>query len=270
MGHEIDTRGGNRKACPVTNIDQAGAGRALVLGAGTNGIGRAAVQALFQAGFRLAIHHLDEAEAAASLAAETGGGPVFQGDFSSPETARAVVRDAATALGGLDVLVFCCARLLRRPFLETTDAEWRKVHEINLAAAFAAGQQAARLMLDQGRGRIVFISSVNEFAPNAGLAAYAASKGGLKMLARVMALELAPHGITVNLVAPGTIETDFNRAALADPAWRAAKQALIPARRIGTPSDIGGVVAFLASDAASYVTGATLVADGGLSLGVQP
>lgn len=272
----------------MANDNEAGLRRALVLGAGTDGIGRAVVRALAGAGQRVAIHHRDEGEAAARLSAETGGGPVFEGDFSSPETARRVVRDAAARLGRLDVLVFCCARLLRRPFLETTDADWRAVHDINLTAAFAAGQEAARQMLGQGSagppgappggrggqggrgGRIVFISSVNEFAPNAGLAAYAASKGGLRMLARVMALELAAHGITVNLVAPGTIETDLNRAALADPSWRAAKEGLIPARRIGTPSDIGGVVAFLASAAASYVTGATLVADGGLTLGVQP
>jgi NAD(P)-dependent dehydrogenase (short-subunit alcohol dehydrogenase family) len=244
--------------------------RALVLGAGTDGIGRAAVRALADAGMRVAIHHRDEADAAAALAAETGGGPVLAGDFSHPETARDVVRDVAAQLGGLDALVFCCARLLRKPLLETTDEDWRVVHDVNLAAAFAAGQEAARRMLDAGAGRIVFVSSVNEFAPNAGLAAYAASKGGLKMLARVMALELAPHGITVNLVAPGTIETDLNRTALADPAWRAAKQALIPVRRIGAPHDIGAVIAFLVSDAASYITGTTLVADGGLTLGVQP
>jgi NAD(P)-dependent dehydrogenase (short-subunit alcohol dehydrogenase family) len=244
--------------------------RALVLGAGTDGIGRAAVRALAAAGMRVAIHHRDEADAAAALAAETGGGPVLAGDFSHPETARRVVQDAAGGLGGLDVMVFCCARLLRKPLLETTDADWRLVHDINLAAAFAAGQQAARIMLARGAGRIVFVSSVNEFAPNAGLAAYAASKGGLRMLARVMALELAAHGITVNLVAPGTIETDLNRAALADPSWRAAKRKLIPAGRIGAPHDIGAVIAFLASDAASYVTGTTLVADGGLTLGVQP
>jgi NAD(P)-dependent dehydrogenase (short-subunit alcohol dehydrogenase family) len=244
--------------------------RALVLGAGTDGIGRAAVRALAAAGLRVGIHHRDEPKEASALAAETRGGPVLEGDFADPAAARAVVREALARLGGLDVLVFCCARLLRRPFLDTTDAEWRAVHDINLAAAFAAGQEAARAMAGQGWGRIVFVSSVNEFAPNAGLCAYAASKGGLRMLARVMALELAPAGITVNLVAPGTIETDLNRAALADPQWRAAKRALIPVRRIGEPSDIGGIIAFLASDAASYVTGATLVADGGLSLGVQP
>jgi NAD(P)-dependent dehydrogenase (short-subunit alcohol dehydrogenase family) len=242
---------------------------ALVLGAGTDGIGRAAVRALAADGWRVAIHHRAEPEAAAALAAESGGGPVFAADFAAPDAVRAVVREAATALGGLDAMVFCCAVLHRAPFLETADADWMRVHQVNLAAAFAAGQQAARLMLAQG-GRIVFVSSVNEFAPNAGLAAYAASKGGLRMLARVMALELAGHGITVNLVAPGTIETDFNRTALADPAWRAAKQALIPAGRIGQPRDIGGIIAFVCSPAAAYVTGATLVADGGLTLGVQP
>lgn len=242
----------------------------LVLGAGTDGIGRAGVRALAAAGMRIAIHHRNEPAAAAALAAETGDGPVLAGDFTDPAAARQVVRDALALLGGLDVMVFCCATLLRRPLLETTDADWRMVHDINLAAAFAAGQEAARHMVHQGAGRIIFISSVNEFAPNPGLAAYAASKGGLRMLARVMALELAAHGITVNLVAPGTIETDLNRSALADPAWRAAKQALIPSRRIGTPGDIGGIVAFLASDAASYITGTTLVADGGLALGVQP
>jgi NAD(P)-dependent dehydrogenase (short-subunit alcohol dehydrogenase family) len=244
--------------------------RALVMGAGTDGIGRGVVRALAAAGMRVGIHHRAEPEAAAALAAESGGGPVVQADIADPEAARAAVRDAAAALGGLDVLVFCCAVLLRKPFLETTDADWAQVHSVNLAGAFAAAQEAARLMLPQKFGRIVLVSSVNEFAPNAGLAAYAASKGGLKMLARVMALELAPHGITVNLVAPGTILTDLNRAAMANDDWRAAKQRLIPAGRLGAPADIGAVAAFLASDAAGYVTGATLVADGGLTLGVQP
>jgi NAD(P)-dependent dehydrogenase (short-subunit alcohol dehydrogenase family) len=240
--------------------------RALVCGAGTDGIGRAAVRALAAAGMRVAIHHRAEAQAAAALAAETGGGPVFSGDFSTASEARRVVRDAAAALGGLDTLVFCCAVLLRKPFLETTDDEWARVHAVNLGAAFAAAQEAARVMKAEKFGRVVFVSSVNEFAPNVGLAAYAASKGGLKMLARTMALELAGHGITVNLIAPGTVETDFNRAALADPKWRARKQSLIPAGRIAEPRDIGGAIAFLCSDAASYITGATLTIDGGLTL----
>lgn len=244
--------------------------RALVMGAGTDGIGRAAARALAAAGVRVCVHHRAEADSAAALAAELGGPPPVAADIADPQAARAAVRQAAASLGGLDILVFCCAVLLRRPFLETTDAEWQAVQAVNLAGAFACAQEAARAMVRNRFGRIVLVSSVNEFAPNAGLAAYAASKGGLKMLARVMALELAPHGITVNLLAPGTVETDFNRAALADPAWREAKQRLIPAGRIGQPPDIAAAIAFLASDAAGYVTGATLVADGGLTLGVQP
>lgn len=235
-------------------------------GAGTDGIGRAAVRALAGAGMRVAIHHRAEPDAAAALAAETGGGPVLAGDFSDVTTARRVVRDAAAALGGLDTLVFCCAVLLRKPFLETSDDEWARVHAVNLAAAFATAQEAARAIAGGKFGRIVIVSSVNEFAPNVGLAAYAASKGGLKMLARTAALELAGQGITVNLVAPGTVETDFNRAALADPKWRAHKQSLIPAGRIAEPQDIGGAIAFLCSHAAGYITGATLTIDGGLTL----
>lgn len=240
------------------------------MGAGTDGIGRAAARALAGAGCRVVVHHRAEAEAAARLAAELGGPPPVAADISDPAQARAAVRAAVRALGGLDILVFCCAVLLRRPFLETTDAEWQSVQAVNLAGAFACAQEAARAMVPGGFGRIVLVSSVNEFAPNAGLAAYAASKGGMRMLARVMALELAAHGITVNLLAPGTVETDFNRAALAEPAWRAAKQALIPVGRIGQPPDIAAAIAFLASDAAGYITGASLVADGGLTLGVQP
>ncbi len=235
-------------------------------GAGTDGIGRGAVRALAVAGMRVAIHHRAEPDQAASLAAETGGGPVLQGDFADPAQARRVVRDAAAALGGLDTLVFCCAVLLRKPFLDTTDDDFARVQAVNLAAAFACAQEAARPMAAEKFGRVVFVSSVNEFAPNAGLAAYAASKGGLRMLARTAALELAAHGITVNLIAPGTVETDFNRAALADPAWRAHKQSLIPAGRIAQPQDISGAIAFLCSDAAGYITGATLTIDGGLTL----
>lgn len=235
-------------------------------GAGTDGIGRAAVRALAAAGMRVAMHHRNEPDAAAALAAETGDGPVLAGDFANVAEARRVVRDAAAALGGLDTMVFCCALLLRKPFLETTDEEWGRVHAVNLAAAFACAQEAARVMAAENFGRIVLVSSVNEFAPNAGLTAYAASKGGLRMLARTAALELAGQGITVNLVAPGTVKTDFNRAALADPAWRAHKQSLIPAGRIAAPADIGGAIAFLCSDAAGYITGATLTIDGGLTL----
>ena len=122
-------------------------------------------------------------------------------------------------------------------------------------------------------GRIVFTSSVNQWMPNPGLVAYGSAKAGLGGLARQMALELAPRGITVNAVAPGTVETELNRAAReADPeGWRARKLALIPAGRTGTPEDLAGAILFLCSGLAGYVTGTTLTVDGGLSLmGLAP
>ncbi|MBM3599666.1 MAG: glucose 1-dehydrogenase [Alphaproteobacteria bacterium] len=240
---------------------------ALVTGAGSDGMGRAIARAFAHAGADIAIHYHGAPDGAATLAAELGRRVhAIEADFADPRSARGAVRQAIRELGKLDILVSNAAVLLRKPFLETTDAEWQNVHAINLHAYFAAGQEAARHMIGNGGGRIVFISSINQWRPNAGLAAYGAAKGGVMQLARTMALELAPHRITVNLIAPGTIETDFNRAALADPAYRKMKQALIPAARIGTPDDVAAAALYLAGDAAAYVTGSTVTVDGGLSL----
>ncbi|MCX7380707.1 MAG: SDR family oxidoreductase [Alphaproteobacteria bacterium] len=243
---------------------------ALVTGAGSNGIGRAAARALAAAGADVAIHHLGQAAAAEALALELRAigrrACVLEADFGDPAAARDVVVAAAAALGPIDILVCTAAVLLRKPALDITDAEWLRVHTVNLHASFALVQEAARGMVPRGGGRIVLISSVNQWTPNPGLAAYAASKAGLMQMARGLALELAPHGVTVNLVAPGTIETDLNRAALADPVWRAAKLDLIPMRRIGTPEDIAAAVLFLAGEGARYITGSTITVDGGLEL----
>jgi NAD(P)-dependent dehydrogenase (short-subunit alcohol dehydrogenase family) len=153
------------------------------------------------------------------------------------------------------------------PFLDLTDAEWDRVHAVNLRGYFAVGQEAARHMVARGGGgRIIMVSSVNQVSVNRGIAHYAATKGGVMQLAKAMALELAPSGITVNLIAPGTIETDLNRTFLARPENRAAKLGVIPMDRIGRPEDVAGAAVFLASDAAAYVTGATIVVDGGLTL----
>jgi NAD(P)-dependent dehydrogenase (short-subunit alcohol dehydrogenase family) len=243
-------------------IDLSGR-RALVTGAGTEGIGRATARLLARAGARVAVHHLAEAEAAAALAGEAGG-VALQADLSDVAAAAALPGRAAAALGGLDILVSNAGMLLRKPLAETTDAEFARIHAINLGAGFALAREAARLMAEGGR--IVFTSSVNQWMPNPGLVAYGSSKAGLGGLARQLALELAPAGITVNAVAPGTIETDFNRTAREDPAWRERKLALIPAGRTGVPEDVAGAILFLCSGFAGYVTGTTLTVDGGLSL----
>lgn len=244
---------------------------ALVTGADSQGIGRAVALALAEAGADLALHWYRSRELAEDLAAQirTMGrkAELIHADMGDPAAARATVHAARNALGGLGILVCNAAKIQRRAFLEITDEDWAGIHAVNLHGYFACAQEAAKIMIDQGQpGRIVMISSVNQAHANPDIAHYVATKGGVMMLARAMALELAPHDITVNLVAPGTIETDINRHMLADPEFRARKLAPVPMRRAGTPDDVAGAVAYLASDAASYVTGATIVVDGGLTI----
>ena len=245
--------------------------RALVTGAGSDGIGRAVARALAGAGAQVSIHHLGQADGAAALAREIDSPGarsfVFEADFANPDEARQVVRNANSEMGGLDIVVHCAATLARVPFLDIDDTEWDRVHGVNLRGAFCIGQEAARAMKgNETGGRIVFVSSVNQDHPTLHLAHYVASKGGVRMLARSMAMELAPHSITVNLIAPGTVETDLNRAALADPAFRQSKLDMIPMNRIASPKEIAGAALYLAGPSAGYVTGTTITVDGGLTL----
>lgn len=244
---------------------------ALVTGADSQGIGRAVALALADAGADVALHWYRSREMAEDLAVSIRGmgrkAVLVHADMGEPAAAREAVREASAALGGLGILVCNAARIQRRAFLDITDDDWTAIHAVNLHGYFACGQEAARIMIDQGKpGRIVMVSSVNQAHANPDIAHYVATKGGVMMLARAMALELAQHDITVNLVAPGTIETDINRHMLADPEFRTRKLAPVPMRRAGTPEDVAGAVSYLASQSAAYVTGATIVVDGGLTI----
>ena len=244
---------------------------ALVTGADSDGIGRAIALMLARGGADVALHWYrsrDKAEELAGMIADLGRRTVLvEADMGDPAQARAAVRKADEALGDLGILVCNAAKIQRKAFLEITDADWASIHAVNLHGYFACAQEAARLMIGAGRGgRIVMISSVNQAHANPDIAHYVATKGGVMMLARAMALELASHAITVNLVAPGTIETDINRHMLADPQFRARKLAPVPLARAGTPEDVAGAVAYLASTEAAYVTGTTIVVDGGLTI----
>ena len=245
--------------------------RALVTGAGSRGIGRAIAEALGREGADVAVHYYGDGGVAGELVerlrASGRRAVALPADLGEPAQARALVRGAIDELGDLDVVVCCAAVLSRIPFLDLTDAEWDRVHAVNLRGYFAVGQEAARHMVARKTGgRIIMVSSVNQVTVNRGIAHYVATKGGVMQLAKAMALELAPAGVTVNLIAPGTIETDLNRGFLARPENRQAKLGLIPMDRIGRPEDIAGAAVYLASDAAAYVTGATIVVDGGLTL----
>jgi NAD(P)-dependent dehydrogenase (short-subunit alcohol dehydrogenase family) len=243
----------------------------LVTGADSDGIGRAVALTLAMAGADVALHWYRSEEKAQALATTIGAmgrkAVLVHADMGDAAAARVAVRAAADALGGLGILVCNAARIQRKAFLEITDEDWATIHAVNLQGYFACGQEAARLMIGHGAGgRIVMVSSVNQAHANPDIAHYVATKGGVMMLARAMALELAEHRITVNLVAPGTIETDINRHMLADPEFRARKLAPVPLRRAGLPEDVAGAVAYLVSAEASYVTGSTITVDGGLTI----
>ena len=234
-----------------------------------SGIGRAAAVALAGDGFDVGVTwHSDEdgAHGTAREIAELGrGAEVRQLDLTSLPEAADRIDELCEALGGIDVLVNNAGAGASSPFVDAEWDAWRSVLDVDLNGAFLCGQRAARRMIAQGRGgRIVNVTSVHEHVPLRGSAAYCAAKGGLGMLTKVMALELAEHGITVNSVAPGEIATPMTGNEDVDPAR--IERPMIPARRPGDAREIAAVIAFLASPGASYVTGASLVADGGLLL----
>jgi NAD(P)-dependent dehydrogenase (short-subunit alcohol dehydrogenase family) len=176
-----------------------------------------------------------------------------------------VIDRLARELGGLDVLVNNAGKGINKPFLEMPLDDFREVLEVNLTGAFVCAQRAARIMVERGtKGRIVNVTSVHEHVPLRSAAAYCASKGGLGLLTKVMALELAEHGISVNSVAPGEISTPMTGQQDVDPS--SEERPGIPAGRPGHAHEIGALVAFLASPDARYATGSSFVVDGGLTL----
>ncbi|MFN9767385.1 MAG: SDR family NAD(P)-dependent oxidoreductase [Pseudomonadota bacterium] len=245
-------------------------GRAYVVTGGAQGIGEACVRRLVREGASVAVW--DQAEdAGRALAAELGaaGGRVV---FQRCDVARRADVDAAmaatlAALGRLDGLVINAVIFKASPFLDITEADWDAVLDVNLKGHFLCGQAAARVLAGNdgpARGAIVNMSSVNGTLAIPSIASYNASKGAIDQLTRVMALALAEHGIRVNAVAPGTIATELARSALQTS--DEAKTRILsrtPMRRLGEPAEIADVVAFLLSDAASYVTGEIVFVDGG-------
>jgi NAD(P)-dependent dehydrogenase (short-subunit alcohol dehydrogenase family) len=241
---------------------------AIVTG-GNSGIGRACAVALARRGFDIGLTwHEDEDNLRSAVAElEALGARVGhrRADFEAVPGADAAIDQLADELGGLDALVANAAAGHSTPFLETDADTFQRVLRLTLLGPGLCGQRAARRMVEQGRGgRIVNVTSVHEHVPLEGSAGYTAGKHGLGGLTKVMALELAEHGITVNAVAPGEIATKMTGNEDTDP--HGEERPGIPAGRPGDANEIAAVVAFLCSPEASYVTGASYVVDGGMLL----
>ena len=242
---------------------------AIVTGAAT-GIGKAIALRLGRSGANVAIDHRGRQQDAQAIAdeIERGGGhalPVLA-DVSDERAVDDLIAQTVARFGALDILVNNAGIEEAHPFVDTPLDVWDRILRVNLTGPFLCGRAAARAMIAAGRrGRIINISSVHEDLAMPNNAAYAASKGGVRMLMRTIALELAPHGITVNDIAPGAIATPINREVREDAEKQKELLEEIPLKRVGDPDEIAALCTYLASEAASYVTGATFVIDGGLT-----
>jgi NAD(P)-dependent dehydrogenase (short-subunit alcohol dehydrogenase family) len=241
---------------------------ALVTG-GSRGIGRALSLGLAQAGADVVVVYREAAAAADEVVAQMRAlgrrGFCVQQDLGDVAALPHLVETIWAEVGPVDILVNNAGMAVLEPFAKTTEATWDRTLSVNLKAPFFLSQQVAEGMIAEGRGgRIINISSTNGLQAEAYLAAYNASKGALELLTKSLAIELAPHSITVNAVAPGLIQTeiaqDFNAP---DGFWECLLEH-IPLGRMGTPEDCVGAVLLLASDMGAYITGQTIVVDGGI------
>jgi glucose 1-dehydrogenase len=244
-------------------------GKVAIVTGGNSGIGKAIVLALAAQGANVVIDYVSDEAATEELekqVAALGDQAIgVDADVSKVADLQMLVEQAVKGLGRLDVMVNNAGIETRTSVLETTEAQYEKVMDINLKSAFFGTQLAAKQMIAQGSGgRIVNISSVHEEWPMPGNAPYCLSKGGMMMLTRQAAQELGRYNINVVGVGPGAVATPINTATMADPEKMKTLDAAIPLGRMAQPEEIGNVVAFLAGDGASYLTGTTVFVDGGI------
>lgn len=263
---------------PADEVPQLLRGQVALVTGASSGIGRGIAVALARAGADIVVNYHSGEQAAGEVADQIGSygrrALVHQADASAEEDVREMFEHARRELGTVDILVNNAGIQKDAPFAEMTLDQWQKVIDVNLTGQFLCAREAVREFKRRGvvpevscaAGKIICISSVHEIIPWAGHVNYAASKGGVMLMMKSIAQEVAEHRIRVNSIAPGAIKTRINRDAWETEAARNRLLELIPYNRLGEVSDIGRTAVWLASDQADYVTGATIIVDGGMTL----
>jgi glucose 1-dehydrogenase len=244
-------------------------GKVAIVTGGNSGIGKAITLGLAEHGASIVIDYVADPAATEALeqqVAQLGEKAIgVQADVSKVDDLQMLIDQTVKAFGRLDVMVNNAGVETRTSILDTTEDEYDKVLDINLKSAFFGTQLAAKQMIAQGGGgAIINISSVHEDWPMPGNTPYCLSKGGMRMLTRTAGVELGPHNIRVVNVGPGAVATPINASTMADPGKMKVLDAAIPLARMADPGEIASVVAFLASDAAAYLTATTVFTDGGI------
>jgi L-rhamnose 1-dehydrogenase len=241
----------------------------LVTGS-SRGIGAAIARGFASDGAKVVINHFQDMDNARTVVAQIDGQALaIEADVADSTQVGAMVSQVIELWGRVDVLICNAGICPFYDFLEMPESVWDRTLDVNLKGVFLVSQMVARHMTQRGGGRIVATSSISSMVGGTQQAHYCASKAGVNLLIKSMALSLEPHQITCNAVLPGTVETDINRDALADADLRARLEAGTPLQRLGQPDDLIGAVKFLASDAASWITGSLLVVDGGATSTLQ-
>ena len=243
-------------------------GRVALVTGSSRGLGRAMAEGLAAAGARVVVNGTDAARVDAAVRELQQAGRQAEGAVFDITDEAAVLQafEGFDQRGlAIDILVNNAGIQLRKPILELSTAEWHKVLDTNLTAAFVMGREAGRRMVARGRGKVINIGSLTSQLARATVAPYTVAKGGIKMLTQAMAAEWAVHGIQANAIGPGYMLTDMNQALIDDPQFDAWVKGRTPAKRWGRPDELVGVAVFLASEASDYVNGQIIYVDGGMT-----